>query len=279
MLRIGYHISIAGSLDLAFDRAAALGCTAMQIFVTNPREWALRAIQEEEVKNFTKKSRTYDVKPVCVHMPYLPNLASSDKDISEKSILSLKENIERCNKLKIKYLVTHLGSHMGHGREQGLKNVIKALESASGDAGNVMILLENQAGHLNSIGARLEDLAYIYKNSSLTETGNLGFCLDTCHLFAAGYDVRKESVLRQIDQELGFEKVHALHFNDAMFELGSGKDRHHNIGMGQIGIEGFRTMLDYDELTKKALILETPENPALQEGEELRIIQKIAMES
>jgi deoxyribonuclease IV len=275
MLRIGYHLSIAGSLDLAFDRAYEIGCTAMQIFVTNPRSWELRPLESEEAANFIKKSKQFDIRPVCVHMPYLPNLASSETPITEKSIKSLKDNINLCNQLGIRYLVTHMGSHKGKGKEVGLKNVINALASVSDSIGNVTVLLENQAGHLNSIGAKVEDLLYVYDNSPLKK-GSLGFCLDTCHLFAAGYDVRSEKALDDINDILGFEKVHAMHFNDAMFELGSGKDRHDNIGQGQIGLKGFRTMLKYRDIAKKALILETPENPLLEEGEELRTILKIA---
>ncbi len=275
MLRIGYHLSIAGSLDLAFDRATALDCTAMQIFVTNPQEWAIRKLSGNEQAEFISKYKNLDVKPVCVHMPYLPNLASSDRAIRKKSIESLSANIRICNQLGVKYLVAHLGSHMGKGKEKGIKNVVDALESVYKDIGDVMILLENQAGHINSVGARLEDLMQMYDKSTLASSGNLGFCLDTCHLCAANYDISDKEVLDGIDATLGFDKVRVFHINDAMFPLGSAKDRHENIGRGYIGIKGFRTLLNYKFIAKKALILETPQNGDMPEGEEIMIIRSL----
>lgn len=276
VLRIGYHMSIAQSIDLAFDRAAAIGCTAMQIFVTNPRGWAARALGSEEATEFIRKYKEYDVKPVCVHMPYLPNLAAADGEFYKKSITSLRENIETCNALGITYLIAHMGSHMGKGKQKGLESIINAIESVADEIGDVLLLLENQAGHGNSIGARLEDLADVYDRSSLAKKGQLGFCLDTCHLFAAGYDIRKREVLDQMDKVLSFDKVHAFHINDAAFPLGSGKDRHANIGLGEIGEKGFKELINYRDVWKKPLILETPENPELEEGSELRIIRSLA---
>ncbi len=277
-LRIGYHISIAQSLDLAYDRAAAAGCTAMQIFVTNPRAWDVRNLDSSEASEFIRKSRTFDVKPVCVHMPYLPNLASSNTDTYGKSILSLRKNIEMCKVLGIKYLITHMGSHLGKGKEAGLRNIINSLESIADGIGEVMVLLENQAGHANSIGAKIEDLVDIYDRSSLAEKGRLGFCLDTCHLFAAGYDIADENTLDNIDSVLDFDNVHAFHINDAAFPLGSGKDRHANIGLGHIGLEGFGPLINYDGVWRRPLILETPLNPDFEEGHELNLIRDLLSE-
>ncbi len=274
MLRIGYHLSIAGSLDLAFDRGAAIGCTAMQIFVSNPRGWEVKEPIATVVKDFREKREKLDILPVC-HMPYLPNLASTKEETYNKSILSLEKNLRICDELGIKYLITHLGSHLGKGKKVGLESVVNALETVSKSLGGVTILLENQAGHANSIGARLEDLAEIHGGSSLAKNGRLGFCLDTCHLFAAGYDIRTEKAWDEIDRTLGLEKVHALHMNDAKFELGSGRDRHDNIGRGFVGETGFAVMMKNKKITSKILILETPPNPELAEGEEMDLLRSL----
>lgn len=272
MLKVGYHISIAGSIDLAFDRANELQCTAMQIFATNPRTWRFKPLVGNEQSNFVQKSKKYDI-PTVVHMPYLPNISSSDETIFSKSVTSLKENIDRCNNLGIKYLVVHLGSHMGHGKEKGLQNVLEALDQVKGNLESTTLLLENEAGQNNTVGSDIKDLEFIYNNAPKK---SIGFCLDTCHLFAAGYDVAKTMTLDQIESELGWDKVHALHFNDAKFPFKSHLDRHANIGYGYIGEDGFRTMLHYKGIAGKVLILETPQNPDLKEGEEVQIINRLA---
>lgn len=274
MFRIGYHVSIAKSLDLAFDRARLLGCTAMQLFVSNPRSWAVGMPERVERESFIEKDGSFGIIPVA-HMPYLPNLASSNPKIYRESVRSLELNLLNCNALGIKYLVAHLGSHMGHGSRKGIGNVVDALEEVSERLGSVMILLENEAGHRNSIGARLEELAAIYDGSSLSRKKRLGFCLDTCHLFAAGYDLRKRSTLDEIDGSLGFDKVHVIHANDAKFELGSGKDRHDNIGFGHIGRKGFENMLSYPRMRGKIFILETPANDELAPDYEIRLMKEL----
>ncbi|MDE1860412.1 MAG: deoxyribonuclease IV [Candidatus Micrarchaeota archaeon] len=275
MLRIGYHVSIAKGLDLAFDRAKAVGCTAMQLFVSNPRGWSVDRPGAAVEKAFSAKRREFDIVPVA-HMPYLPNLASSNPMISSRSILSLRSNLSSCNSLGIGYLVAHLGSHMGNGKEKGISNIIDALDRVADDVGSVRILLENQAGHRNSIGADLNDLSEIHDRASIARAGKLGFCLDTCHLFAAGYDIRKADAIDVIKKDIGLNLVHVLHMNDAKFELGSGKDRHENIGFGLIGREGFRVFLANGEIRKKVLILETPANAELKPGYELRILKGMA---
>ncbi len=161
MLKLGRHVSISGSIDKAFDRAVELKSTAMQIFVTNPRGWTLSKIDRQSELEFANKRIATGI--TCVaHMPYLPNIASSDKDAYRKSVASLSENIERCDALGVQYLVTHMGSHLGKGKGEGLKNVIAAVQEALGKKSSVKILLENEAGHRNSVGERIDDLAIVY---------------------------------------------------------------------------------------------------------------------
>ncbi|MHB1830573.1 MAG: deoxyribonuclease IV [Candidatus Micrarchaeaceae archaeon] len=271
MLALGRHVSIAGSVDMAFGRAAAIGCTAMQIFVTNPRGWTLSQIDEQPVSAFREKARATGITAIA-HMPYLPNIASSNPASLSKSVKSLKENMERCNSLGIGYLVTHMGSHLGKGKEGGLSRVVDSVNAALDSAGGTKILLENEAGHKNSVGDRIEDLVKVYD-----EVGNrrLGFCLDTCHLFAAGYDITKEAALDEMFNILSVDKVFAVHLNDAKKELGSRIDRHANIGFGHIGKEGFRKFLNYGKVHSKIIILETPEGPGIGEAEEIELVREM----
>ena len=271
MLRIGYHISIAKSIDLSYDRAAEAGCTAMQIFVSNPRGWGINPIPEEQRKSFVSKSNIFDIKPVVAHMPYLPNLASANPENYKKSKEALDETILMCSSLGIPYLVTHLGSHLGEGVKKGIEKITEAINEAS-TLDNVKILLENTAGHTNSVGSNLDELVEIFDGIS----GKVGFCLDTCHLFAAGYDITKHDVLDQIMNELGPKNIGIFHLNDSKFELGSHKDRHDNIGRGHIGARGFKSFLAYSGIADKPLILETPELPQGVELDELGLVRKLA---
>ena len=198
MLRIGYHVSISGGLELSFDRAEEVGCTSMQIFLGGPRNWNLRGISKDEIGKFSRRAGSADVRPVIVHMPYLPNLASPHMEIFEKSLESLSAHAQRCGELGIRYLVAHLGSSMGKGKDEGIRNVVNAINSAEIPKG-VTLLMENQARHQNSVGASLEDLRGIY--SGIVRK-NVGFCIDTCHLFASGYDIRDANTVEQIDKAL-----------------------------------------------------------------------------
>ena len=272
MLRLGRHISVAGGIEMSFERAEALGCTAMQLFVTNPRSWAMGPMDQASVDRYSERSKASSVKDVIAHMPYLPNLSSSDKAIYAKSITSLKANLERCELLGIGHLVTHMGSHMGHGTEKGLDNISTAIDEVDGVALGVKILLENEAGHSNSVGADLVEMKKVYDKVG---SKRLGFCLDTCHMFAMGYDIRDHKVLREIDSAIDLRNVHAIHLNDAKMELGSKRDRHANIGMGCIGLEGFRSFLSYGAMSSKILVLETPFDDKVDEKEEIASIRGV----
>ncbi|MCX8171649.1 MAG: deoxyribonuclease IV, partial [Candidatus Bathyarchaeota archaeon] len=203
-------MSIHGSIDRAVDRALEIGCNTLQIFTRNPRSWAARRLREEEIKAFIVKVERNDIKPIFSHMPYLSNLASPRNEIYAKSIETLITEMRRCERLKIPYLVTHLGSHLGHGAGKGLERIVGAIDEAlSASDGRVMLLLENTAGARNSVGGRLSDLQYIIERSSYPD--KIGVCFDTCHAFAAGYDLRTEEkieeVIKEIDGTVGFTKL------------------------------------------------------------------------
>lgn len=269
MLRIGYHVSISGSMDLAFDRAREIGCTAMQIFPSNPRGWEIKALGDGERKNFIEKSKKFDIRPIVAHMPYLPNLSSPKKPVYEKSKKALKLAIERCNTLGIQYLVLHLGSSLGEPKQDGIRNAADAV-AAHIDSIAGCVLLEDQAGTRNSVGSELEDLVSIRDRIA---SKKVGFCFDTCHAFAAGYDVRSAEVLDRIGKVLG--DIQVVHLNDAKYGLGSHRDRHENLGLGYIGKEGLKAILSHKGFRDKPLIMETPFNPLLPLGYEIGLVRKL----
>lgn len=253
-LRVGVHVSIAGSIDQAVDRALALGCGAFQIFTRNPRGWKSKPLNDEEVDRFKdklKKSKI-SINNICVHMPYLPNLSSPKEEQYKQSMQVLVEEVKRCEMLGIKYLVIHLGSHLNAGVEKGMRNLVNACLNAASN--KTMILLENMAGQKNSIGSRFEELERLMDMLD----NRFGICFDTCHAFAAGYDVREiDEVLEEFDNIVGLKNIRIVHLNDSKSDLGLNSDRHEHIGLGYIGEEGFKNIL-HSRLRGLPMILETP---------------------
>lgn len=195
-------------------------------------------------------------------MPYLPNLASANEEVYAKSVQSLANELERCHVLEIPYLVTHLGSHTGAGRESGLFRIAGALRAVFSEVkSNTILLLENSAGSKNSMGSTFSDIAAVLE-SSPDDRHRLGVCLDTCHLHAAGYDLRTSSALQetldQFDDFLGLQRLRLIHLNDCRGAIGTHLDRHEHIGLGQIGEAGFRAILSHPDLAELTMILETP---------------------
>jgi len=260
MVNVGVHISIAGSLDRAVDRAKAAGCDVFQMFSRNPRGWGFAPLSEETCKAFTDKIRSSGIIAVD-HMPYLPNLASPKPEIYEKSIAALSAELDRCGQLDIPYLVTHLGHHLGDGIAGGRTRVIRAINTAlEGSDNDVMLLLENTAGEKNSVGSSFEHIRGIM--DGLEKNNRIGICFDTCHAFAAGYELRTETgiteTLAQFDDQIGIKNLRIIHLNDSKGDRGSSLDRHEHIGMGFIGEEGFRRILHHPVLSALPLICETP---------------------
>ena len=273
---LGVHVSIAGSIDKAVDNAMELKCTAFQIFTRNPRGWAARSLVMEEVEKFKAKlaSSKIDRNAVCAHMPYLPNLSSSDKELYKKSLDTFVNEVKRCSVLGIPQLVIHLGSHLGAGPEIGMKNLVNACNIAAEADDDVMILLENTAGQKNSIGSKFEELKKILEQ--LEPKKRFGVCFDTCHAFAAGYDLRSkdkvQNVIAEFDKYVGMKNLRVVHLNDSMFELSCGKDRHEHIGLGHIGEKGFKALLTQKEFRKLPFILETPFD---EPGADVKNLQKV----
>jgi len=262
VLNVGVHVSISGGVSNAPDRAFERGCTAFQIFTRNPRGWKYKELGSDEVELFRSKVERYGYNGLVVsHMPYLPNLSSPDDRIYRLSLDSLRNEVSRASQLGIKYLVIHLGSHMGAGFEAGRKRLVSAIDDAlSKSDGDVSILLENMAGQRNSMGSRFEDIASIIDSISFKDM--VGVCLDTSHAFSAGYDLRTkdavESTLKEFNDVIGFKWLRVVHINDSKVDLGKGRDIHEHIGLGFIGEEGFRYFLMSSEIRRRPLILETP---------------------
>ncbi|MDG6954523.1 MAG: deoxyribonuclease IV [Nitrososphaerota archaeon] len=258
---VGLHISAAGSLDLAFDRAAEIGATTFQIFTRNPNQWKFKPIPDETVAAFRQKRKESAFGQVVDHMPYLPNLASSERSTMKISRFTLGEEVKRCDSLGIDYLVVHLGSHLGKGAAVGVANIASACDEAlAGSEGKTEILLENMAGQKNCVGARFEEIRGILDKT--TERSRVGVCLDSCHLFAAGFDLRNEEAvggtMELFNEIVGFERLKIIHLNDSKGPLGSRLDRHENIGEGKIGRKGIRALLRYPGMAERPIIMETP---------------------
>mgnify|MGYP000162008545 CR=1 FL=1 len=277
-LKIGFHVSIIGRIDEAVDRAVEIGCNTFQIFTRNPRSWKAEELKPDEIRDFTEKVEKYDMQPIFAHMPYLVNLASPRPKIYMLSKKTLKTELERCRILKIPYLVTHLGSHLGAGREKGLKRIIQAINEAYDSTNSeVMLLLENTAGMKNSIGSTFEEIKYIIDN--LKSPDLVGVCFDTAHAYAAGYDLRTrravEETIHRLDGIIGFERLKLVHLNDSRGGLGSHIDRHEHIGLGNIGEDGFRAILK-SRLGRLPLILETPIDERRSDVENLLKVLELA---
>jgi len=261
MMRVGVHVSIAGSIDKAVERAVEKGCDTFQIFSRNPRGWRYKALTDTEIREFIKKVELSGIAPAVVHMPYLPNLAATDDKVYNRSVASLIEELRRCDSLQIPYLVTHLGSHRGYGKAKGFERIANAINTAFNEVDNgVMLLLENTAGTKNSMGGTFEDIQHIIERIEHRE--RIGICFDTCHAFAAGYELRTEKslkdVIKHFDAVIGLEHLKLIHLNDSKGGLNSRLDRHEHIGLGYIGEDGFRTILSEEHIKKLPMILETP---------------------
>lgn len=261
-MRVGCHVSISGSIDRAVDNAVERDCSAFQIFTRNPRGWHAKDITEQDISSFKGKLKEskIDRLATCAHMPYLPNLATPKDDGFEKSVKTIVSEVERCGKLGIPYLVTHLGSHLGTGEEGGIKRLVKGLTAAAEVDNDVMILLENTAGQKNSVGSRFEQLAEIF--GQLEPSERFGVCLDTCHAFVAGYDLRTEKAAKgtfeEFDKLIGMKHLKILHLNDARGKMGCNLDRHYHVGLGEIGEKGMAAAIKIANRNGTPIILETP---------------------
>ena len=269
---------MAKSLDLAFDRAGELGCTTFQLFTRNPRVWKFKPLSDDQVTLFRDKRRRTDFRYLVDHMPYLPNLASSEKEIKKKSRETLDEEVRRCDALGLDYLVVHLGSHGGKGTVTGMRNIAGAVRHAlEGSDGKTVVLLENMAGQRNCVGARFEELRGIL--DLIDAERRTGICLDTCHVYAAGFDLASaqavDAALGLFNELVGMKELRVVHLNDSKGALGSHLDRHDHIGMGRIGPAGLRAILAYEGVLDRPIIMETPIDDVCGQEDDFKLVRKL----
>jgi len=266
---LGSHMSISGGLHRAFDHIMAVDGTALQIFTRNQRQWKIPPLSEEDIALFKAKWQTWGSYPVAAHDSYLINLASPKEDGAAKSMAAFTEELRRCEALGIRWLVTHPGSHLGDGVEAGIARYVKRLDKAIEDSGteSTLVLLETTAGQGTNLGSSFEELAEIIRSSRHTD--RLGVCYDTCHTFAAGYDIRTPEAyadtLARFDQLVGIERIRFFHLNDSKVGLGERKDRHDHIGQGHIGLEGFRNIMNDPRFKEIGMSLETDKKEDLED--------------
>lgn len=276
MLKLGCQVSIAGEIYDAVERAMHLGCNTMQIFARNPRQWRKSSLTEEDVKIFKEKVKAAGIKPVVVHIPYTLNLAATKESFHKITIREFTQDFLEADKLGVEYLVTHMGSYKGSTEERGLLKIVKALKKILAVTKDVktMLLLENTSGSGSWLGYKFSHHKFIF--DKLNWPQNLGLCLDTAHCFAAGYSIDSQagidSLVAEIDEQVGIERLKVIHLNDTQERLGSLKDRHCDIGKGLIGRKGFRLILNHPAFRDLPLILETPKD---SEEDDLRNIAAV----
>src|SRR3954464_8837049 len=262
MPRLGAHLSIAGGLPRAVDRAEASGCEALQIFTKSAGQWRAREIPPDEIALFKRRVRETGIGPVVAHNSYLINLAAADEALRDKSIASLCEELDRAEALGLDGLVMHPGSYTSGTEQAGLRMIAEGLAAIfeARPDGSARLLLEHTAGQGTNLGHRFEHLAEII--DLLGGSPRVGVCLDTCHLLAAGYDICSEDgyrdTFRQFGRIVGFSRLKAFHLNDSKKPCASRADRHEHIGKGCIGIEPFRWLVNDPRFAKLPMLLETP---------------------
>lgn len=277
---LGAHMSIAGGLHKAFERLGRLRGQALQVFLFNQRRWGIPPLSAEAIQSFRMAWRASGEIAVAAHNSYLINLASQEAALWRRSIQGFAEELRRAEALGIPFLVTHPGAHVGAGPKAGLKRFVQGLDAAMTEAAcsGVRVLIETTAGQGSSLGGSFQEIAWILEHSDYGS--GLGVCFDTCHVFAAGYDLRGsenyEATMELFHTTIGLERIAWFHLNDSRGDLGSRVDRHAHIGKGRIGREGFRALLRDPRFRGHPMVLETPKGKDLREDRRnLRVLRRL----
>jgi len=266
---LGAHMSISGGVHIAIERARSIDCTAMQMFVKNNMQWFARPLTRDEVRAFVEHRQRAELLSIFAHANYLINLAATNPLFHANSIRALSKELASANQLELPFLVLHPGAHRGAGEEAALAKIIASINKVFRKIPKVKtkIALETTAGQGSCVGHRFEHLAHIIDN--VREPERLCICLDTAHLFAAGYDIGTESgirkTFREFDRKIGLDRLVAIHLNDSRTGRGSRVDRHEHIGKGKIGLDAFRFIMRDRRLNKIPKVLETPKGKDLRE--------------
>ncbi|MGB8657806.1 MAG: deoxyribonuclease IV [Candidatus Zixiibacteriota bacterium] len=279
-LLIGAHMSISGGVFNSLLFGEEVGCATIQIFTKNNNQWRAKELTTEDVNRFFENEEKTGISPVVGHNGYLINLASPREDIYKQSLEAMLIELQRAERLQLPYLVMHPGSHMGTGESEGIKKISRSLDwlHRKTKGYQVKICLETTAGQGSAVGYRFEHMSEIIQR--VKESQRLGVCYDTCHTFAAGYDIRTkktyEQTFREFDQVVGLSRLKVVHMNDSMKDLGSRVDRHQHIGEGRIGLEGFSLLMNDPRWEKTLKILETPkEGGTAKDIRNLRVLRSL----
>lgn len=269
---LGAHMSISGGVHTAVDRATSIGCTALQVFTKNNNQWRAKPLGENDIQSYKRKIADARIAPVVAHDSYLINLCAVNPDILKKSREAFIDELQRCEQLGIQLLNFHPGAHGGAGERDGIKKIIESLNIAHEKTKgfHVLSVVEATAGQGSAVGYKFEHLAEII--CGVEEPQRMAVCIDTCHIFAAGYNIGTEEgyekTFREFDEIVGLKKIAAFHCNDSKKGLGSHVDRHEHIGKGLIGLAGFGFLMNDERFAKIPKILETPKSEDLHEDVE-----------
>ena len=262
---LGAHMSIAGGLHRALERGREVGCSVVQIFLKNQLQWSAPPYTQEEIREFAAARKATGIRTVFAHSSYLINLAAPEPSEWHRAVAAFHDELERAESLALPFVIIHPGSHKGLGLDAGIRRIVAALDEVTSRTRGygVRVLLENTAGGGATIGRSFEELVALLGGARRPE--RLGVCLDTCHLFAAGYDLRTpagyEAVMRSCARVVGLRQVRAFHLNNAKAPLGSGLDRHEKIGRGRLGRGAFRSLMRDRRFARVPMALETPKDP------------------
>jgi deoxyribonuclease-4 len=269
---LGAHMSVSGGVHTGVDRATSIGCTALQVFTKNNNQWNGKPFTENDIVLYKQKIAAAGIAPVVSHDSYLINLCGTNPDILKKSRAAFIDELERCEQLGIQLLNFHPGSHLGLGDEEGIKAICESLNIAHDATKDFKVksVLEATAGQGTNVGYKFEHLRAIIDGVAHPE--RMAVCIDTCHIFAAGYDISTEKgykeTFKQFDEIIGLERLVAFHVNDSKKGLGSHVDRHEHIGKGSIGLKGFEMLMNDERFVHIPKILETPKSDDLHEDVE-----------
>jgi deoxyribonuclease-4 len=259
---LGAHVSTSGGVDKAPANGARIGCEAIQVFTKNQRQWKAKSLSKPEIENYRGEIEKSPIQLAVSHDSYLINLASPEDNILKRSREAFDDEVERCEQLGVPYLIFHPGSHVGSGEKVGLKQIAENINDTLDKKPRykTQLLLETTAGQGTNLGYRFEQLAEILE--FIKEKDRVGICVDSCHIFAAGYEIRTadayRSTLKQLEEVIGLRKLRAFHLNDSKTPLGSRVDRHEHIGQGHIGIEAFRLIVNDERFQGLPMVIETP---------------------
>jgi len=278
-LLLGAHMSAAGGLEQAVIRAQEIGCTATQFFSKSNRQWKAKSLTEHEITLFKQTLAGSSILSTTIHACYLINIGSPDPEIATKSSAALQEEYRRASDLSVDHLVFHPGSHVGTGELDCLNRISDRINTllATSATGSTKLVLETMAGQGSSVCHTFEQLAHIIER--VEQKNSIGVCLDTCHIFAAGYDIAQQyqSVIQEFDAIIGLPYLSVIHLNDSKREIGSRVDRHEHIGQGKIGLEAFRLLINDPRIAPISKILETPKDTASDDLHNIETVKRLCL--